>query len=144
MKDEWEARFESTVKGNIDAFFLDLAAGTDQKELSKNVRETRDAQEVDHELNAFLENLEPGPTGGRATGHTRLRSERPALDERDRRPDFGLEKTESRKKNSLRAWFKAQITSGISATELIAHAEQGGSPATAQALRELAHEMCSE
>lgn len=126
---------ETIVKANIDAFLADCRIAAGQSDLAKNVRETREAQEVDHELSAFIESLEPGPTGGRATGHTRLRSERP-VDERD----LGLEKSGDRRKLALRGWLASQLAIGKSASELIEHAARHD-PQTANLLREIFAEM---
>jgi Mg-chelatase subunit ChlI len=39
---------ETIIRGNVDAFFSDLAAGAGQTELAKSSRDVREAEELDH------------------------------------------------------------------------------------------------
>jgi hypothetical protein len=132
---------------SFEAFIFDCHQEEKSREISKNIRAVREETELDHQWAGFVEDMElAAATGGRSGPAPRLRSERPALDESEWKPgnpdvDLGLEKSAGRKKNSLRAWFVEQIGRGISAAELIRHAEQGGSLETADALRELSQEM---
>jgi hypothetical protein len=136
---------ETIARGNLDAFFADLRAEAGQTDLTKNARETREAEEVDHDWHTFTENLEFAAATGRTGAAPRLRSERPAPDEPMWRPGmdpgFGLEKSANRRKNSLRAWFASELASGKTARDLIEYAQRGGDSETANALQELANEL---
>jgi hypothetical protein len=91
MQDDF---LESLVQSNFDAFVADLKSGA-QGELEKSLKETRLAEDVDHQIDTFFEDLEFRAAGGRAGPAPRLRSGRsepepewrPGMD-----PDSGLEK----------------------------------------------------
>ena len=75
---------ESIVRSNIDGFLSDAQTDAGQGELTKHLRDIRQEQEVDHEWNSFVENLDLSAATGGRTGHSpRLRSERRDIDPDD-------------------------------------------------------------
>jgi hypothetical protein len=69
---------ESIARGNVDAFFYDLAADPHAADITKNLRGFREEVEIDRGWEQFKENCELASAGGPefSNHNARLRSER--------------------------------------------------------------------
>jgi len=68
---------EEIAAANFDAFLADLKNDGQQLELSKSLKESRDADELEHFFQRFDEDMTAARFGRTGTGPVRLRSERP-------------------------------------------------------------------
>lgn len=90
-----DTALETIIRGNVDSFFADMAAGSGQTELTKSLRDAREMDDTNHAFAQFELEMQSVACGGRSGPAPRLRSERPESEQEWRvgdDPDLPFEK----------------------------------------------------